>query len=117
MRGNYRLLRRSCCDLRRTTSVWCCGLCAGRYWRSRALAMFATRDTFFDDDTDAAAGEPEQAELENAVIMPMPAPAGGPGGVEPLLPGDGGGPPGGAWDMGEDEALMPGSGAAPAAAP
>ena len=92
-------------------------MCAGRYWRSRALAMFATRDTFFDDDTDAAAGEPEQAELENAVIMPMPAPAGGPGGVEPLLPGDGGGPPGGAWDMGEDEALMPGSGAAPAAAP
>ena len=40
--------------------------------------MFATRDTFFDDDTDQVGGvEPEQQELENAVIMPMPMPQGG----------------------------------------
>ena len=48
--------------------------------------MFATRDTFFDDDTDQVGGaEPEQAELENAVIMPMPM-----GGIgEPLVPSGG----------------------------
>ena len=51
-------------------------------------AMFATRDTFFDDDTDQVGGaEPEQAELENAVIMPMPMAGMG----ESLVPGGGGG--------------------------
>ena len=63
--------------------------------------MFATRDTFFDDD-GAEGVEPTGPAAENALIMPMPAPDAG---MEDLLPGAGPGP--GAWGGAEEESLMP----------